>query len=169
MSAKDQPWRIKLRHLQCRQRLDLDRQDGGVMKNVTVLLASAGLLAGCATSRHLYPVAGPLAADARAPVYVFRAGRPSSSATVKTDQLYIGPGGFLKTMDPASYHSMKAEWDKVYGPGFYFANIRGDDFVMHYTLKGDRGGVMEVETTLETGYGIGVARDAQGNVFKLDY
>jgi hypothetical protein len=145
-----------------------------VMRNVGMLLVTAGLLAGCADAPgHMYPVEGVLATQTPVPVFLFQP--DYQTATVKAEQVYSGPRVILNPMNPAA-GGLQAEWDHVYGPGFFVANILGVSSVWHYTLTGARGGHMEIEviTARDSQTGItlfrrGVARDSQGNVFKVAF
>ena len=140
------------------------------MKHYGVLLVMAGLLAGCISPGNLYPVEGQLATQTPLPVFVFQ--HFAGGATVAAEQVYKGPGVRLNPKDPAA-GGLQAEWDRVYGPGYFVANILGNSDVWHYTLTGDKGGHMEVEVMADyASHNIsfkGVARDSQGNIFKLAF
>jgi hypothetical protein len=90
---------------------------------------------------------------------------------VTTDQVYKGSRIKPNPQDPAD-GVLQAEWDRVYGPGFFVANVLGNLNVWHYRLAGVQGGSMDLEmfvggdaTTIY--FHRGVARDDKGDVFKL--
>jgi hypothetical protein len=65
---------------------------------------------------------------------------------------------------------MAADWDLVYGTGFYTAHVVGNQLYARATLTGNNGSIMYVELSNETntrGNTKGVARDSDGNVFKV--
>jgi hypothetical protein len=66
--------------------------------------------------------------------------------------------------------NMAAEWDLIYGPGFYVAHVVGNKLYARATLTGNMGTVMNVELGNETntrGNTKGVAIDNHGNVYKV--
>jgi hypothetical protein len=73
--------------------------------------------------------------------------------------------------------NLSAEWDAVYGSGFYTAHVLGAHLFVRTTLTGKQGGSLQVEMIsqpVETGAKdvaapniSGVARDEKGNVFKV--
>jgi hypothetical protein len=66
--------------------------------------------------------------------------------------------------------TLAADWDLVYGPGFYVAHVIGNRLFARATLSGSTGSVVYVELSNDTntrGNTKGVAQDNQGNVFKV--
>jgi hypothetical protein len=133
------------------------------MKSVLLLFAAA-LLSGCATA-HLYPVQGPLSAQTPPPIYKFR----MESGDTMTAKLANGencPGSWLGIpQDDPTARDMAAEWDLVYGKGFFLANVLGKPGIGRGTLSCPSGMKVNVEFNSEKG----VAKDDQGNVFKLTF
>ena len=65
---------------------------------------------------------------------------------------------------------MGADWDLVYGPGYYVAHVVGNRLYARATLTGNMGTIVYVELSNETntrGNTKGVAQDNHGNVFKV--
>ena len=65
---------------------------------------------------------------------------------------------------------MAADWDFVYGSGYYLAHVVGDKLYARATLTGNMGTIMHVELSNETntrGNTKGVAVDNHANVFKV--
>ena len=65
---------------------------------------------------------------------------------------------------------MAADWDLVYGTGFYTAHVVGNKLYARATLTGNSGSIIYVELSNETnthGNTKGVAQDNHGNVFKV--
>jgi len=84
----------------------------------------------------------------------------SKSAPEKSDS---GSGG-------SASGSMAADWDAVYGAGYYVAHVVGNRLYARSTLTGNRGTIIRAEFTNEhneAGQTKGVAEDNYGNVFKV--
>lgn len=167
-------------------------------RSVVLALWCVSTLSGCATAR-LYPVKGPLSMQTPVPVFkakmmqgpISRSGPFSvvlSNGEVCKGKWKIGfssnisntpkspiRGGFAPAQD------LSAEWDDVYGTGYYKFKASGAEIFMRGEAKGNRGTVLNVEmyaneirpalhtqndvnTTLEMA---GVAKDDQGNVYKI--
>jgi hypothetical protein len=65
---------------------------------------------------------------------------------------------------------MAADWDLVYGPGYYVAHVVGNKLYARATLTGNMGTIINAELSNETntrGNTKGVAVDNHGNVFKV--
>jgi hypothetical protein len=66
--------------------------------------------------------------------------------------------------------NLAADWDLVYGSGFYTAHVVGNKLYAQATLTGNTGTIMHVELSNESntrGNTKGVAQDNNGNVFKV--
>jgi hypothetical protein len=148
------------------------------MRLVLVVCAAVVIL-GCSVRASLYPVQGPLSKHNPSLVYSARIegfngpGRAISvdygDGEVLTGTWQVVPGareskGAAAASAPPS-DNLSADWDVVYGPGFYSAHILGQTYE-HGVLKGNRGTVMTVELYRRESIK-GVARDNQGNVFKV--
>jgi hypothetical protein len=149
-------------------------------------------LSGCMRVAHLYPVQGPLAAQTPPPIYtakltgVINSG--SLSAKLANGQQFTGQwqaqsAGALAKESAAGVvppFNLSAEWDAVYGPGFYTAHVLGAHLFVRTTLSGQQGGALQVEMISQpvaTGDPkdvaapviSGVARDEKGNVYKMAF
>jgi hypothetical protein len=157
---------------------------------VTILFACC--LSGCARDGHLYPVQGPLAALTPPPIYtgtmtgIINSG--SISAKLASGQQFSGKWR-AKSVDTLAKESragvvppfnLSAEWDVVYGPGFYTAHVLGAHLFVRTTLTGKEGGALQVEMISQPGEAAGakgvaapnisgVARDEKGNVYKMAF
>jgi hypothetical protein len=155
-----------------------------------VALICAIFLSGCERAAHLYPVQGPLAAQTPPPIYtgkitaVIDSG--SMSAVLANGQKFSGKwqaqsaSALAKESKAgiAPSFSLSADWDAVYGPGFYTAHVLGAHLFARTTLPGNQGGALQVEMIsqpVDTGNAnaapkiSGVARDEKGNVYKVAF
>lgn len=151
-------------------------------KYLVIVLLAVVLSWGCAIAR-IYPVQGPLASRQPAPVYnatikgAFFSG--SLSTTLNDGERFKVP------MNPASSGTntapvLEPEWESVYGTGYYQFKVMPAQFHLRGTAKGSKGTVLDVEvykneirpvpavkdeqSTIEL---FGVAKDSNGNVYKL--
>jgi hypothetical protein len=133
------------------------------MKSALLLFAAA-LLSGC-ISGHLYPVQGPLAAQTPAPVYRIKMdGGDSMTARLAKGEVCHGTWLDIAQNDPDA-RDMAAEWDLVYGKGFFLANVLGNISIARAILTCPK------DTTLKAEFDSvkGVATDMNGNVFRLTF
>ena len=135
------------------------------MKSVLLLCAAVLVsISGCATG-HLYPVQGPLSALTPAPVYKVKMGNGDQiSATVANGEVCNGTWLDLVQEDPTA-REMAADWDLVYGKGFFLANVHGNIGIARAILTCTKGTTVNVEFSSTQG----VAKDSNGNVFKLTF
>jgi len=158
------------------------------MKAKLVALLPALVLSGCVTLHaegHLYPVQGPLTADAPIPVYKltlsdrtlvganvsFRSG-DGISATVGDGEICQGTLQELSSDDP-TVRSMEADWDRVFGQGFFVANVLGI-YAERSTLIGSNGTQITLQMYNKTPISgvltiVGVARDNRGGLYKITF
>ncbi|MFZ0520072.1 MAG: hypothetical protein WAL95_03560 [Candidatus Acidiferrales bacterium] len=144
-----------------------------------LVLCAATVVLGCDVRASLYPVQGPLFKQSPAVTYAAKIegfngpGRAISvnyrDGEILTGNWEIVPGaraskGAAATSVPAS-GNLSADWDAVYGPGFYSGHVLGQTYE-RAVLKGNHGTVMTVELYRREDIR-GVARDGQGNVFKV--
>lgn len=156
-----------------------------------VALLCACFLSGCVRVAHLYPVQGPLAAQTPPPIYTGRItaviNSGSISAHLANGQQFSGKWQAQSVSALAKesragvvpQFNLSAEWDAVYGPGFYTAHVLGAHLFARTTLTGKQGGALQLEMIsqpVETGGTkvlapdiSGVARDEQGNVYKVAF
>jgi hypothetical protein len=133
------------------------------MKTALLLLAAV-LVSGCATG-HLYPVQGPLSTRAPPPTYTVRMDNADIvSFKLGSGDLCSGMWSNLPKEDPTS-RDLSAEWDLVYGKGFFLANVLGNIGLARAMLTCTKGTTVNVEFTSD----MGVAKDSSGDVFKLTF
>jgi hypothetical protein len=133
------------------------------MKSV-LLLCAAVLVSGCAAG-HLYPVQGPLSAQTPPPIYKVKMGSGDEiSARLANGELCSGTWLDVVQEDPTA-RDMAAEWDLVYGKGFFLANVLGKAGVARSMLTCPKGMKVNVEFNSTQG----VAKDSNGDVFKLTF
>jgi hypothetical protein len=149
------------------------------MKNaILTMLMTAALMTGCVSLTvpgAFSPVRGPLSQQSPIPSYTAKLSgllSGSISVTIAGGEVCSGPWAFVSKTPAASAApiDMAADWDFVYGSGFYVAHVVGNKLYARATLTGNMGTVMHVEMSNETntrGNTKGVARDNNGNVFKV--
>ena len=68
---------------------------------------------------------------------------------------------------------MAADWDRVYGAGFFVANVLGKPVFARAVLTGPNGALLNVQLydpkPGNVSAVVGVARDSSGNVYKLTF
>jgi hypothetical protein len=149
------------------------------MKTVIYLIAVCAALGGCAVMvpGHLYPVQGPLSKSSMPPIYaVSMSGSflPSGSLTVQMAQGITCSGAWnaVSQQDPSATQ-MSAEWDEVYGSGYFVANVLGKRTFARSTPTCTDSGKLSLEfLVVHPGVPsstIGVVSDGLGNVFKLTF
>jgi hypothetical protein len=159
------------------------------MKNLLALsLLCVSTMTACATARF-YPVQGPLSTRTPPPVYVakFSGAFSSGDLSVVLDGGEVCKGHWAQVARPntaqaattaaaAAPDNLSAEWDTVYGTGFYVANVLGTRLYARAVLTGNRGTILRVElykpdrvenTTI--GAIKGVAKDDKGNIYKVAF
>ena len=148
-----------------------------------IVLLSLSVLWGCATAR-MYPVKGPLAAQTPPPVYSAKLSAVFDSGTFSA-QLANGER-FKGTVSPVlgtarKSHSLAAEWDSVYGVGYFANKVLDAQYYLRGTVTGSNGTVLQVEMYKNDSRPAlaaphdqsviidmnGVAKDSNGNVYKL--
>lgn len=139
-----------------------------------VLGASLGvLLGGCVavTTGSFSPVRGPLAEQKPAPSFpAHMTGALSGEITVNPpgDGSCTGAWSLLGTQQQT--FDLSADWDLIYGAGYYTAHVLGAREFVRTTLKCTGGSVIRTELSNETNTRsntFGVAEDDHGNVFKV--
>jgi hypothetical protein len=154
---------------------------------VSALLAIATVSTGCVSLSvpgAFSPVRGPLSKQSPAPpAYTAKMSGILSgtiSVALANGEVCTGTWAFVsKTATPANVDpsagatapmDVAADWDFVYGPGFYVAHVVGNKLYARATLTGNMGTFMYVELSNETntrGHTKGVAQDNKGNLFKV--
>jgi hypothetical protein len=153
--------------------------------SIVPLVAIAANLAGCISLTApgaFSPVEGPLSQQNPVPTYAAKmSGLLSGTISVVLDngEVCKGSWAFVSRSPPAGTGTtapiapplnMAADWDLVYGGGFYVAHVVGNKLYARATLTGNMGTVLNVELSNETntpGNTKGVAQDNHGNVFKV--
>jgi hypothetical protein len=164
------------------------------MKSRLILvLVCTSMLSGCSATARLYPVQGPLSTQTPSPVYVakftgaFNSGNFSAvlgdGEVCKGRWELVPPPTSSKAATPPgvpSANNLSAEWDTIYGPGFYSKEVLGADFYMRAVLTGNRGTDLNVEMYANqspepsarhdnpiTRIMKGVAKDNKGNIYNM--
>lgn len=142
------------------------------MKHVSSWLLIVTLLTGCAGfSGRLYPIQGPLSAQSPLPIYQLHASIMQSTitATLQNGEVCQGTWGPLTPDNPSS-NAMSAQWDAVYGQGFFIAHILGKNGLSSGVATGNQGTTLNVEIFIaQPGQVSGVAADNKGNLYKLAF
>jgi hypothetical protein len=140
-----------------------------------LLLLTVVTLSGCATA-HLYPVQGPLAAQTPPPIYKMTVTGALNSGTLSASlpngEVCQGTWALLRQDDPTA-NTMAAQWDLVYGQGFFVGNVLGSAQFARASMTGNEGTTLAVEF-YKPGQGSaltikGIAQDNKGNLFKLTF
>lgn len=149
------------------------------LKIILPFAAIMVMLDGCAVMvpGHLYPVQGPLSKESLPPIYTASLNGsflPSGTLTV-----HMGPGvscpGDWKAVsrDDQTAQTMAAEWDQVYGSGFFIADVLGRRTFARSMLSCSNGTKLKLEFLVtrpgEPTSTIGVVTDGAGNLFKLAF
>jgi len=159
------------------------------MKSFLVpLFLCLSTLSGCATARF-YPVQGPLSTQTPVPVYVakFSGAFNSGNLSVVLANGEVCKGRWATVPRPTTStdaaaatavpaNNLSAEWDTVYGTGFYVAHVLGARLYARAPLTGNRGTALNVELyksdqveNTTVGAIKGVAKDDKGNIYKVAF
>jgi hypothetical protein len=144
------------------------------MNRLLLSLLITALLSGCVVvPGHLYPVAGPLSTQTRPPIFDVILSQVQTQAVVATLQngeVCQGVRIQILQNDPSA-NQMSAQWDLVYGQGFFVANVLGSKSLYRADLTGTSGTTLSVEFYLHNAQDMatakGIAQDNHGNVYKL--
>ena len=152
---------------------------------ILALLPLMAVLTGClalSVPGGFSPVKGPLSEQSPTlPTYMATLSGVLSgtiSVVLPNGEVCAGPWHFVSKSAPANTDSsaaavptdIAADWDFVYGTGFYVAHVLGNKLLARATLTGNMGTVMYVELTNDTntrGNTKGIAQDNKGNLFKV--
>jgi hypothetical protein len=149
------------------------------MKTIIFLIAVFAALAGCAVMvpGHLYPVQGPLSKLSMPPIYAVSMNGsflPFGSLKVHLAQGITCSGAWkaVSQQDPSA-KQMSAEWDEVYGSGYFVANVLGKRTLGRSSPTCTDSGKLSLEFLVvhpgDPSSTIGVASGGVGNVFKLTF
>ena len=157
-----------------------------------ITLLFAGFLSGCVHVTHFYPVQGPLSSQVPPPIYTGRLSgvinSGSISAKLANGQQFSGhwQGQSVNTLAKESNagvvppFNLSADWDAVYGAGFYTSHVLGAHLFARTTLTGNQGGALQLEMISQPTATVnpkdvapptisGVAQDNKGNVYKMTF
>jgi hypothetical protein len=162
---------------------DLVEEIGGLIMpvNRTALLIAISLLApACSMRARLYPVQGPLSAQSPLPVIhaVFSGFVNTGKVSMVSLDGKTRTGQWNRVQeDPhsAQVSSMSADWDAVYGQGYFVSHVLGRWLYARAVIAGDNGETFHLEfIKLDSGRNdaidphiLGVARDTKGNLYKV--
>jgi hypothetical protein len=145
---------------------------------LALLVAAVAPLAACVIDvpGHLYPVQGPLATQNPAPIYTLHiSGILTSgniSATLGGGESCRGTWSKIAQDDPHAA-AMSADWDRVYGGGYFTANVLGNPVFARANLTCREGTTLGVQFYLQVPGQIrsarGVAEDSRDNLYKLTF
>ena len=165
-------------------------------RSLVLVLLCLPTLGGCVSAR-LYPVKGPLSLQTPVPVYkvkisglVVPAG--SFSAVLGSGEVCKGKWKLVlgsRTPKPGApgtdppLPDLAADWDTVYGTGYYSNKVLGTSWFLRGVATSTRGTTLNLEMFIDeshpgpgpadatnTYYEIaGVAKDNQGNLYKLAF
>ena len=167
----------------------MTRPRAGKVFQLLVAVFAAFAISGCYIRVHsnmnLYPVQGPLTTetpvreahitfDAHAtltPVYVSASKSGQISATLGNGEICKGQWRLLPT--PAD-NPTAADWDAIYGQGFYVAHVLGARQYVQAELTGNQSTTLHFEMYWPPSQdrdqivpGRGVASDNHGNIYKV--
>ena len=157
---------------------------------LSVTLLTVALLSGCIAMvpGHLYPIQGPAAAQNPPPIY-----SASVTGPVQGNDGELGggtPAGRTLTVTLGNNESctgswdavaqgdntagqLSVQWDQVYGPGFFVANVLGNGHFNRGNLTCKSGGALTIEfctpNKFHSGNSKGVAQDGKGNLYKVTF
>jgi hypothetical protein len=149
--------------------------------SIIAIVLTTTILGGCILSvpGGFSPVQGPLSKQSPIPTYAATlSGLFSGSISVVLDngEVCKGQWAFVSTT-PQSMSAtavtpidMAADWDDVYGAGYFAAHVLGNKLYARATLTGNTGTVLHAEFSNENntrGNTKGVAEDNKGNIFKV--
>jgi hypothetical protein len=147
------------------------------VKIVILLMTVFATLGGCAVMvpGHLYPVQGPLSTETPPPIYTARLNGsflPLGSITVHMAGKNTCPGDWKAvSQDDPTANQMSAQWDQVYGSGYFVANVLGKRTFARGVLTCADGQKLNLEFLVvkpgDPSSAKGVVTDGTGNVFKL--
>jgi hypothetical protein len=158
------------------------------MKHPLLLgILCVSLLSGCSATARLYPVSGPLSQHNPQPVFVGRitgvVDSGNFSVVLENGEVCKGKWAMVPRPNSSSdastatpQENLSAEWDSVYGAGFYVAHVLGAPLYGRGTATGKSGTVLNFEIyrpqdaqNVPRGSIKGVAKDDKGNVYKLSF
>ena len=160
------------------------------LRVLSVIPLTATLLSGCiaVVPGHLYPIQGPAAAQNPPPIYSASVSSPlqgndgelgggtpammTLTVTLANNDSCTGSWGPVAPGDNTA-GQLSVQWDQVYGPGFFVANVLGNGHFNRGNLTCKSGGTLNIEfftpNKLHSGSSKGVAQDSKGNLYKVTF
>lgn len=148
-------------------------------RHLLMIVSTATLLSGCLVMvpGNLYPIQGP-AASAQNPPAIYSvtingiANAGTMSATLQNNESCSGAWNQVNQRDNSA-GQMSAQWDQVYGPGFFVANVLGNPIFARAVLTCKQGTTLNIEF-FEHDPGAfagtkGVGQDSKGNLYKVTF
>ena len=119
---------------------------------------------------------GPLAAQSPAPIATLHISglltAGNMSATLAGGETCRGHWSKIRQDDPSA-GAMSADWDRIYGAGFFTANVLGNPAFGRASLSCQQGTTVEIQFYVQVPGRIdttrGVAGDSKGNLYKLTF
>jgi len=148
------------------------------LRVLSVILSTATVLSGCLimVTGHLYPIQGPAAAQNPPVIYkvvingVALSG--TMTATLENNESCSGTWHQVAQADSTA-GQMSAQWDQVYGQGFFVANVLGNPVFARAILTCKQGTSLNIEFfELIAGNfagAKGVSQDSKGNLYKVTF
>lgn len=149
----------------------------GVLVGLGAIGFGATVLAEHSVQGHLFPVRGPLSANAPLPSFdltlKFHGGGEAGTleSTLTGNTSCKGPYQLVGATDPAA-SSLAAEWNQVYGDGYFVANVLGSHSLAGGQMKCAFGNVSVQFVVFHPGdmaLSRGVAKDEAGNLYKVTF
>ena len=148
-------------------------------RHLLMIVSTATLLSGCLVMvpGNLYPIQGP-AASAQNPPAIYSvtingiANAGTMSATLQNNESCSGTWSQVSQRDNSA-GQMSAQWDQVYGPGFFVANVLGNPVFARAVLTCKQGTTLNIEF-FEHDPGAfagtkGIGQDSKGNLYKVTF
>ena len=144
-----------------------------------LIVSTATLLCGCLVMvpGNLYPIQGPAAAAQNPPpIYSVTisgfANSGTMTATLQNNETCSGTWSQVSQRDNSA-SQMSAQWDQVYGQGFFVANVLGNPIFARAVLTCKLGTTLNIEF-FERDAGAfagakGVGQDSKGNLYKVTF
>jgi hypothetical protein len=155
-----------------------------VVSTAQLVLLCTATLGGCAMAR-MYPVRGPLAEQTPVPVYKAKMTQgpmiPHGSFSAVLGDGEVCKGEWKLGHSPST-QDLAADWDTVYGTGYYSFKVLSASSFMRAEAKGTRGTILNVEMYYNDPNAqapisphdltvvremAGIAVDNKGNLYKL--
>lgn len=143
------------------------------------LFSTVLVLSACTVPLQLYPVQGPLAMRSQNSVLKGKAQGSDNGGTItinlENGEICTGRFAPVHPTTPAQapvdaqvVNVKPADWDAIYGTGYYVANVLGAPVHVRASLGSGKGTTMSMEIyTNNAQRALGVAVDSLGNLYKV--